>query len=182
MENSKIPININIIVGFIIIVLSLIVLIFGAETLIVLILLLSFVFLFIGFGRIFNGITNESLSRTNKITKYLTGALSIIISLVVISIALGNPSLAILIFTNLFGYTLIFIGISRISIGYLAKSYSKNVRVTIISVGIITIIFAILILVFPTFGYFILVMLISFALFLNGLTRVLVGYIDAKSS
>ena len=181
MENTNALNNFNIFVGAIIVILSLIVMIFGAATLITLILLISFVFIFVGFGRIFNGLTNESLSKISKVFKHITGILSIVISITLISISFSNPDFAILIFTNLFGYLLAFIGISRIIVGYRLEIITKQYRIAVILIGAITLTFAILILIFPTLGYFILVMLISLSLLLNGLTRVLIGLLSAKS-
>ena len=180
MENESLFKNINLVVGLVITALSLIVLIFSTATLISLIILLSISFLFVGFGRIYNGFINETLNRTSKFAKYITGALSVIISIVMMILALTDPSLAILIFTNLFGYTLLFIGISRIGVGYLMESYPKQYRAALIIIGIITFIFSFLILVFPVFGYFILVMLISLSLLINGLIRISLGLIVKK--
>ncbi|NVM45537.1 MAG: DUF308 domain-containing protein [Candidatus Lokiarchaeota archaeon] len=175
MENESLLKNINIIVGLIIIVLSIITLFYGVITLITLIILISIAFLFAGIGRAYNAITNDSLTKASKFMKYFSGLLSIIISIAAIFIALFNPGLAILMFSNLFGYLLIFIGVARISVGYLMESYTTLYRTVLILVGIITFIFSFIILMFPIFGYFVIVMLISASLLLNGITRLSFG-------
>lgn len=175
MKNENLVRNVNVLVGLVIIVLSIITLFYGIITLITLILFFSIAFLFAGFGRVYNAISNDVLSKASRFMKYLSGLLSIILSIVNIIITIVNPSLSILLFSNLFGYLLIFIGVARISVGYLMESYSKIYRAVLILVGVITFIFSFIILIFPIVGYFILVMLISASLLLNGITRVSFG-------
>ena len=182
MDNVNLLKPINIIVGMIIIALSLIVLIFGNATLITLILLLASGLLFVGFGRIFNGITNEALSKTSKIAKYFTGLLSIIISLIIFIQNPEKPSFVVIFFPTLFGYALIFIAFARIAVGYLVETYPKPYRAALILIGIMTLMIAFLIFVFfPMIGYFIFLMLISLSLLMDGLARVSLGFVLKKT-
>ncbi|MBY9021272.1 MAG: hypothetical protein KGD67_09450 [Candidatus Lokiarchaeota archaeon] len=74
---------------------------------------------------------------------------------------------------NLLGYMFIIIGVSRIAVGLLVENYSKVYRVFLVLVGIFSFLFAFIVLLYPTFGYFVLVILLSLSLLINGLVRVL---------
>ena len=180
MENENLIKNINIVVGSIIILLSIIVLFYGTAALISLILLLAIAFLFMGIGRLFNAYSNTLLNKLSKYIKYSTGFISIIVSIAVLVITIVNPSLSILILINLFGYVLIIIGVARIAVGYLMELYPIVYRVFLVIVGILTFVFAFIVLLFPILGYFILVTLVSLSLLVNGLARVLFGIVVKK--
>ncbi|MGB5910155.1 MAG: DUF308 domain-containing protein, partial [Promethearchaeia archaeon] len=137
-----------------------------------LIILLSIALLFVGIGRISNAFLNEKLNKIGKVIKYITGILTIIVGIFIMVIVIVDPTFAILILINLVGYTLLVIGITRIFIGIMMEKYSKKYRFILIVVGITTFIFAFLVLIFPTFGYFVIVILLSLSLLLNGFARI----------
>jgi uncharacterized membrane protein HdeD (DUF308 family) len=181
MENENIFKNVNVIVGLVIIALSLIILFFGTITLIILIILISIGFLFAGFGTLYNALINTSLTKTSKYLKFIAGIITTAISISVLVIALVDPDFLLLVFINIFGLGLIVIGIARIMVGYFMETYPKTYRAALILVGTITCIFAFLILTFPTFGYFIILMMISLSLLLNGMIRVILGFVLKES-
>ena len=172
MEQENILIRVNIFVGLIIIILSILTLILSNIVLISLIILLSIALLFSGIGRISNAFLNERLNKAGKALKYLTGILAIVISISIMIITIINPTFSIIILINLVGYILIAISISRIFIGIMMQKYSKKYRFILFIVGIASLIFALLVLIFPTFGYFVIVILLSLSLLLNGFARV----------
>jgi len=172
MEKENILTGVNFVFGVLIIILSILVIIFLNAALLSIMILLSIALLFAGIGRLYNGFVNEKLSKFTKALKFITGALAIIISLIVIIVSVIEPTVSILLLIDLFGYMLIIIGVSRIAIGLLIEKYTKEYRVFLVLVGIISFVFAFIVIIFPTFGYFVLVILLSFSLLVNGLARV----------
>jgi len=172
MEQENILIRVNIIVGLIIIILSILIIILSNIVLLSLMILLSITLLFAGIGRISNAFLNERLNKTGKAIKYLTGILAITVSISIMIITIIDPTFSVLILINLVGCTLIAIGITRIFIGIMMQKYSKKYRFILFIVGITSLIFALLVLIFPTFGYFVVVMLLSLSLLLNGFARI----------
>jgi len=180
MEKDNILIGINTIVGLIIIILSILTIIFSYTAVLTLIILLSIALLFAGIGRISNAFLNEKLNKIGKVIKYSTAILAIIVSIFILVITIVNPTFSITVLINLVGYTLLVIGIARIFIGIMMEKYSKKYRFILIIVGIISFIFAFFILIFPTFGYFVIVILLSLSLMLNGFARITYGLSKIK--
>ncbi|MFW9952156.1 MAG: HdeD family acid-resistance protein [Candidatus Thorarchaeota archaeon] len=180
MEDQKLLSILNIIIGIVVISLSFIVIIFSAQTLATLITLLAIIFLFIGFARIINGFIDEKLTKLGKILKFFTGILGIVVGLLVIIITIINPTYSISILIDSFAIVLTIIGASRIFLGINIQSYPKSYRITMILGGTLTIVLGILIFVFPMIGYFILIVILSIALLINGIIRVSHGAITRK--
>ncbi len=172
MEKDNLLIRVNIIVGLIIIILAILTIIFANILLLTLMLLLSIALLFVGIGRISNAFLNEKLNKIGKALKYFTGILAIAVSISIMIITMINPTFSILILINLVGYTLLAIGIARIFVGIMMEKYSKKYRFILIIVGIASLIFAFLVVIFPTFGYFVIVILLSLSLLFNGFARI----------
>lgn len=172
MEKLNLFDFINIFIGLIIIVFSLIVIIYANMALITLMILLSIALLVAGVGRVYNTFSDQNLNKIGKILKFMTGLLAIIMSITIILIIVINPMFSIVFLINLLGYTLIIIGIVRIFIGIMIEKYPKKYRFVLILVGIICFVFAFLVLVFPTFGYFLVVIFLSISLLVNGIARI----------
>ena len=171
MEKLSLFDYINIFIGLITIAFSLIVIIYANIALITLIILLSITLLVAGAGRVYNSFLDKNLNKIGKILKFGTGLLAIIMSITIILILVINPMFSIVLLINLLGYTLIVIGIVRIFIGIMVEKYPKKYRFILILVGIICFVFAFLVLVFPTLGYFLIVIFLSISLLVNGLAR-----------
>lgn len=180
MEKEDLLIRFNIIIGLIIIFLSILVIIFSSAALLSLMILLSIALLFAGIGRLYNSFANEQLNKIAKIIKFLVGLLAIVISLTILILSIINPSVSILLLINLFGYSFIIIGCARIAIGFLVEKYTKQYRFFLVLVGIVTFVFAFIMILFPTFGYFVLVILLSLSLLFNGLARVMYSVLNKK--
>ena len=180
MEKENILTNINLVVGLIIIVLSVLVIIFSNAALLSIMGLFSIAILFIGIGRLYNAFSNEKLSKLVKALKFITGVLAIILSIIILIVTLIEPVSSILLLINLLGYMFIIIGVSRIAVGILVEDYSNVYRVFLALVGIFSFFFAFIVLLYPTFGYFVLVILLSLSLLINGLARVLFAVFERK--
>jgi len=180
MEKDSILTRVNLVVGLIIIILAIIVIIFSNAALLSIMILLSIALLFAGIGRLYNAFTNEKLKKIAKILKFVTGLLAIILSLTIIIISIVEPATSILLLINLLGYMFIIIGVSRIAVGLLVERYTKEYRFFLVLIGILSFVFAFIVIFYPTFGYFVLVILLSSTLLINGLVRVLYALFERK--
>jgi uncharacterized membrane protein HdeD (DUF308 family) len=180
MEKDNQFFGINIIIGIIVIILSILVIFFSGAALLSLMILLSIAIFFAGTARVYNTFADEKLTKIAKIIKFIVGLSMIGISLTVLITTIINPTVSILLLIYLFGYGLIILGCARIAVGLLVERYSKPYRFFLIFVGIATFIFAFIVIFFPTFGYFVLIMLISLSLLFNGLLRIFSILLDKK--
>ena len=153
--------SVNIIIGFIVLSISIIVLILPNAVILSLIILLSIAIMASGVARIYNAFYSTYLNKIGKILKLITGILTFLVGLIVIIITYINPSISIIILISTIGYTFIVIGVARIFMGVVNEGYKKEYRIFLIIVGIITLIFAFMIVLFPILGYFILITYIS---------------------
>jgi len=180
LEKENILTGVNLVIGLMIIILSLIVIVFSNAALLSIMILMSIALFFAGTGRLYNVFANQKLNKSAKILKFIVGLLAIILSLVIIIITIVEPTTSILLLINLFGYMFIIIGVSRIAIGLLVENFTKEYRFFLVLVGIISFIFAFIVIFYPTIGYFVLVILLSMSLLINGLARVLSALFERK--
>jgi len=180
MEKESQFLSINLIIGIIIIILSILVILFSSAALLSIMILLSFALFSAGVARLYNTFADEKLNKIAKVIKFLVGLSIIGISLTILILTLINPTISILLLIYLFGYGLIILGCARIGVGLLVERYSKPYRFFLIFVGIITFIFAFIVIFFPTFGYFVIIILLSLSLLFNGLLRIFTVFLDKK--
>jgi uncharacterized membrane protein HdeD (DUF308 family) len=160
----------NIIAGVSFIVISTIVLIdFNLATNIILVLF-GITLLILGIIRIFVGYYYHEKAIAIKRLKIFAGIIMIIISLIVLSTitVLGSYILVILLAS-----ALILNGALRATVGFLDKEIKLWLKVTLISVGLISILFGILAIVFYKFGFFTIVILLALIFIFNGFTRIM---------
>ena len=180
MEDESTFKSINIIIGFIIFILSILVLILANVLLLSLMVLLSIAVLVSGIGRLYNAFYNKQLNKIGKILKFITGLLASIIGLIILILTIVDPSASIALAISLIGYTFIVIGVVRIFIGIMMENYQKEFRIFLVIIGILTMIFAFIIVLFPALGYFVMIVYISLTLMFNGLTRMIVVLFGKK--
>ncbi|MCJ7649712.1 MAG: DUF308 domain-containing protein, partial [Candidatus Lokiarchaeota archaeon] len=120
------------------------------------------------------------LNKFGKIVKLVTGILAILVGVLVLILTITVPSVSIILLISLIGYLFIIIGIARIFMGILMESYKKEYRIFLIIIGIITMIFAFIVVLFPALGYFVLITYISLTLMINGLTRIVFSLFGKK--
>ncbi|MFX1352672.1 MAG: DUF308 domain-containing protein [Promethearchaeota archaeon] len=172
-------ITLNIIFGLIIIILSTIVISIQNMDLSITIFLLTMGILLIGIIRLFNSILDKKVNRTGIITKFLSGMVAIILS-ITIFVFLLNPMLYVFLLIDLFGVVILVIGISRILVGVLTRKYTKNFRILTILIGLISITFSVIIFSSHTFSIHFLLLLISFAILINGFARVMQSIVNFR--
>ncbi len=172
--------SINSIIGIVIISLSIIVLVFSNVVVLSLIILLSIAVIFSGIGRIYNAFYNTLLNKFGKILKLVTGVIAVLIGFIVLILTLTVPGVSIILLISLIGYTFIIIGIARIFMGILMESYKKEYRIFLVMIGLITMVFAFMIILFPALGYFVLITYLSLTLMINGLTRIIFSLFGKK--
>lgn len=165
----------NMISGLVIILFSIIILVFSTVALLGIMILLSITFIVFGTGRLSDSFSDEKLNRFGVIARFITGLLAILIGIINLIIALVNPSYSILLLINIFAMVLFIIGITRIFIGVFTQEYSKDYRIFLILIGLMSLILSLIVMIVPYVGYYILVLLLSLALLLNGLIRFLSG-------
>ncbi|MBY9004777.1 MAG: DUF308 domain-containing protein [Candidatus Lokiarchaeota archaeon] len=173
MEDESTLKSINIIIGSTIFILSILVLILANVLLLSLMVLLSIAVLVSGIGRLYNAFYNKQLNKIGKILKFITGLLASIVGLIILILTIIDPSASIVLAISLIGYTFIVIGVARIFIGVMMENYKMEFRIFLIFIGVITMIFAFIVVLFPTLGYFVLILYISLTLMFNGLTRII---------
>ncbi len=104
------------------------------------------------------------------------GLIAIILSVVV----LAYPELAILTLILILSVGLLVIGIARIFGGIFAKYLPDGLRIINVGVGALAVILAIVAILYPQLAAQMLIYLLSFALMLNGIARVVIaGFVKA---
>ena len=170
----------NILLGIGLITMAFLAMIFSVIALLILGILLSIIITVIGAGRISNGLGNELLNNWERGLKVLTGMILLIIATIMFVTAIRDPVTGIYYLILFFTIALLIIGFSRMARGLGADQYPKGYRIFILTVGIITTLFAVLIMLFPALGYVTLVFLLSFILILNGIARISLGIVEKE--
>ena len=98
-----------------------------------------------------------------------------LISVILSAVILDYQELAILTLIFILSLILLVIGIARIFGGIFANYLSSGMRILNVGIGIVAIILAVISLVFTDFTIQLLIYIISFALLLNGVARLLIG-------
>ncbi|MDH5267070.1 MAG: DUF308 domain-containing protein [Candidatus Bathyarchaeota archaeon] len=99
------------------------------------------------------------------------GLIAIIASIVV----LGYQQLAILTLILVLSIVLLVIGIARIIIGISAKYLSDGLRAINVGTGILSLVIAIVTMLYPQLATQVLIYLLSFALLIHGIARIVIG-------
>ncbi len=99
------------------------------------------------------------------------GLIAIVLSIVV----LVYPRLAILTLIFILSVVLLVSGIARILAGIFEKSLSDGLRAVNVGAGLLAFVLAVVALLYPQLATQVLIYLLSFALLLNGIARVVVG-------
>ena len=167
---------INLLIGLLIINLSILVIVYHQIAITILIILLSIAIFSSGIGRLLNALYNKKLNMYGTITKFITGIIAITISMLVLIISIFNSNLSQIVFINLYGLTLFLIGIARIIIGIITDKYKKENRILLVIVGVITLFFSLIVMVFPNLENFLVLLLFSLTLIFNGIARILFGF------
>ena len=82
----------------------------------------------------------------------------------------------------IFAAGLVLIGIARISKGAVVMSFKRANRAIHVITGLLSIILALIVLVFPTFGINLLISIVAIGLFFSGAARIIIFYSEAEMS
>jgi uncharacterized membrane protein HdeD (DUF308 family) len=107
----------------------------------------------------------------------LFGFLAIAASVIVIAL----PGIAIFTLLFILSFTLIFLGIARITHSYASKLWSKGHRALHAVAGVLAIILGFVVLLFPMLGVGTLILLLAFAMLIYGVASLLIGGAAAAS-
>jgi uncharacterized membrane protein HdeD (DUF308 family) len=157
--------------GAISIILSIVILAFPGIAVYTIILILSIALLIIGIERIATGIS-PSPSRSSRIANIGLGALAIAVALAVISFPIFTAGFLV----TLAAISLLFVGIARIVQGVRNKDAPGWSRGFMVGVGVLSIAVSLLVIAHPiSFGVRLLEFMISIALLINGIQMIALG-------
>jgi uncharacterized membrane protein HdeD (DUF308 family) len=91
-------------------------------------------------------------------------------------------TLAETIILLIFAIGLVLIGIARISKGVVVTSFKRTNRAIHVTTGFLSVILALIVLVFPAFGINLLISIVAIALFFSGIARIIIFYSEAEMS
>ena len=157
--------------GAVSIILSIVILAFPGIAVYTIILILSIALLIIGIERIATGIAPLP-SRSSRIANIGLGALAIAVALAVISFPVFTAGLLV----TLAAISLLFVGIARIVQGARNKDAPGWSRGFMVGVGVLSIAVSLLVIAHPiSFGVVLLGFMISIALLINGIQMIALG-------
>ena len=173
MQKSDWVRALRVIVGLIAIVASVVALTFPGLSLITLLFLLSFVLFFLGIARVVYSVKAKFWPKGLRALYAVAGVLALILGAVV----LAFPLLGIATLVFLLAIALLAYGIVSLVIGGSAAAslVSKWKQALLVIVGALSIIFSLIVLVFPGIGLVTLVVWLSVSFLLNGIESIIAG-------
>ncbi len=170
--------KVNFLMGLIVIIISILVLIFSFQAVVTLLFILAISLFIIGLARVINGSSNEKFPNSVRAWKVISGVSAIIISILGIIFLIINPELSVNITIFVFGIALLLIGIGRVLAGLTQNKFDNWYRYLLTIVGIFTIILSIIVIIYPSIGLMIIVIMLALPMLLNGLLKMILGIID----
>ncbi|MFX0136916.1 MAG: DUF308 domain-containing protein [Candidatus Hodarchaeota archaeon] len=166
----------NIAYGLVIMIIAVTIFFYSGAAILTLILLYSVILILSGMARIVNAFSNEELSNSGAIVKFISGILLIIISIFVILAILIEPTFSVALVVLIYSIALLIVGIARIVIGLTSAKYMKWFRIFLFIIGIVIAILSLLILFIPTLETSMIFLMFAIAIFLSGFARFLLGF------
>jgi uncharacterized membrane protein HdeD (DUF308 family) len=163
----------RVIVGLIAIVASVVVLASPGLAIFTLLFLLSFALFFLGVARIAHSFAAKLWSKGHRALHAVAGVLALILG----ALVLAFPGLGIGTLVFLLAFALLAYGIVSLVIGGsgVAGLLSKWVRALLIIVGSLSVVFSLLVIVFPAIGVLTLVAMLSVSFLLDGIESIFFG-------
>jgi uncharacterized membrane protein HdeD (DUF308 family) len=168
----------DVVFGLIAVVLSVVVLVYQELAILTMIFVLSFVLLVTGIASIFTGIFAQYLSDGVRALKFGIGLVAIVLGLV----AMLYPNLTQQVLIYILSFALLLNGVARLAIGGFGRAFPKWLRGFFAVVGIFTIILAVIVFLYSDFGFFALVLMLSFTFMFNGIARIIQGITGTKET
>jgi hypothetical protein len=167
----------NLLSGLLVVSLAFIILVFSIINVIELLLIHAIAILTVGIAKLINSLVNKKLVLGLSIWKFAIGLIIIFLAVMVILDGLVQPLIfTIEMFTSLFGFAFILIGIEQSIKGIVTKDYLNWYRIILIIVGVFNLILSFSII----FIYNIKILeiiLVSIILMANGIIRIILGVI-----
>jgi len=173
MQKSDWVRALRVIVGLIAIAASVVALTLPGLSVITLLFLLSFGLFFLGIARVVHSVKAKWWSRGLRALYAVAGVLALILGAVV----LAFPPLGIATLVFLLALALLAYGIVSLVVGGSAAAslVSKSKRALLVIVGALSVIFSLIVLVFPGIGLVTLVVWLSISFLLNGIESITSG-------
>ncbi|WP_455285424.1 DUF308 domain-containing protein [[Eubacterium] cellulosolvens] len=166
--------GLEIIAGIISIIVSFYVVARPAVALLTIAIFFAVALLFLGIARVARGVGSKNMSSWSRTLSVIVGLLALALALVTVVF----PLLGDLTVAFLFAFGLLFTGIGSIAGGQaLGRAVPSWLRYATIIIGVLGIIIACTILIFPLLGLATLVLLLGVNFFLFGIELILLGAI-----
>lgn len=173
MQKSDWTRALRVIVGFIAIAASMVALTFPSLSVITLLFLLSFALFFLGIARIVHSVKDKLWSKGLRALYAVAGVLALILGAVVLAFPLlGMATLVLLLALALLAYGIVSLVVGGSSA---ASLVSKWKQALLLIVGALSVIFSLIVLVFPGIGLVTLVVWLSVSFLLNGIESITAG-------
>ncbi len=161
----------DIVLGLIAVILSIVVLVYQELAILTMIFVLSIALLILGIARIFGGIFAKYLSDGMRAVKVGIGILALVLG----AIAFLYTDLTTQVLIYILSFALLLNGIARLVIGGFARLLLSWLRGLLTVVGLLTTILSVVVFVSPAFGELTLVLILSITFLLNGIARIASG-------
>ena len=163
--------GLEVVAGLIAIVLGFYVILNQTIAILTLLVLLSWALILIGIRQIAMGAAAKWRPAGTRGLGVAAGVLSLILGFIVIAYpGLGVATLILLLFFGLVAF-----GVAEISVGAKARFIRGGLRGFFVVIGVLNLIFALVVLLFPKLGVLTLALLLSVALIVNGIELVVSG-------
>jgi uncharacterized membrane protein HdeD (DUF308 family) len=161
----------NLIIGFIILLLSLVVLSYPGLAITTLIMILAIGLIITGSVRIFIGFMDESISDKLRGFNVFIGLLMFVLAFIVII----YNWLTTIVLIYILAFSLLLNGLARFVIGGAVKKFPGWLRGFFVVIGALSIVLSFLIFIYPGLGTLTLVYILSIVLLLNSMSRIARG-------
>ena len=162
--------SLNIAVGTIFVVLATVAVIDSALVANAILVIFGVSLLILGIARLTIGIYWEEQTPLGKKLRIFTGSIIIPLAITIIATAYIISSTILLI---LLAAALILNGIVRIIIAIINKDFPNWFRISFIVIGLITIAFSIVTIIYAHYGYFTIIILLSLIFIFSGFARIM---------
>ncbi len=135
------------------------------------IVLLTITLTSFGFVRIAKAVGFSDLKTATRILNIVSGLFAVVLALVEILI----PNLSIITLIEMIAAGLLILGFARILFGYYETDLVQWARIFHIIAGVIMIILSFIVELFPSLGYFSLIIFLSIVFVINGMARLIGG-------
>ena len=134
----------------------------------ILTVILSFILVFVSLTRVVNGLSDRTLSENSRLINMFVGGIGLSMALIVIILPELEVNTALLIL----GIGVSVQGIARIAVGGTDQTLATWARGLMITVGIITLVLVLILVLLQTSDESVLIAILAYAFIANGLARV----------